>query len=363
VSSGSITCLEAFTVSAISSFSISGEWGHDYDPNDTIEFDDPDDNTTDVQVSDFGEYTIWFEDDDCDERIYFTFEMESVKPVILADPYVQYCENEVTLLEADSDVDYGVWTLISPSPDELDANNTEVEIDDNNALNTFVEIEALNDSEECCYGEYVFSFESCGDIDYVTLYFAKQAPDIGVSTHENCVKDGQIYIDNPISFSDALLDPGNWQAIGDNANDLTILYETPHEVGVNVSKFGMYTLEYQNCDTTFRQNIGFSCPLTLPNVFTPNGDGNNDLFLSDQLLDHVHEQVNFTVYNRFGTIVHAQSDWSSVDGGALWDGTTNTFQDKKLGDGVYFYTLELFNRASNRKEMYNGYVHVFGGEN
>ena len=129
VSSGSITCLEGFTVSAISSFSISGEWGHDYDPDDTIEFDDPDDNTTDVQVSDFGEYTIWFEDDDCEERIYFTFEMESVKPVILADPYVQYCENEVTLLEADSDVDYGVWTLISPSPNELDANNTEVDID------------------------------------------------------------------------------------------------------------------------------------------------------------------------------------------------------------------------------------------
>ena len=360
VSSGSITCLEEFTVSAISSSSISGEW---FSNDNNLVFDDSEENTTDVQVSDYGEYEIWFKDDYCGEEVYFTFEMQTVQPSIVADPYIQYCENEITFLEAESDVNYGVWTLVSPSPNELDANNTAVIIENETSLNTFVEIVALNDSEECCYGEYVFSFESCGAVDYETLYFSKRAPNIGLATFENCVKDGQIYIDNPISFSDALLNPGNWQAIGDNANDLTILYETPHEVGVNVSEYGMYTLEYENCDTTFRQNIGFSCPLTLPNVFTPNGDGNNDVFLSDQLLDDIHDQVNFTVYNRFGTIVHAQSDWSPVNGGALWDGTTNTFQDKKLGDGVYFYTLELFNRASNRKEMYNGYVHVFGGDN
>ena len=69
-----------------------------------------------MQVSDFGEYEIWFKDDDCGEEIYFTFEMESVQPIILADPYIQYCENEVTLLEADSEVNDGLWTLISPSP-------------------------------------------------------------------------------------------------------------------------------------------------------------------------------------------------------------------------------------------------------
>ena len=62
--------------------------------------------------------------------------------------------------------------------------------------------------------------------------------------------------------------------------------------------------------------------------------------------------------NRFGQIVHSQNSYSFQNN--LWDGTTNTFTDKKLKDGVYYYTLELFNVASRRKESYTGYVHLFG---
>ena len=47
------------------------------------------------------------------------------------------------------------------------------------------------------------------------------------------------------------------------------------------------------------------------------------------------------VYNRFGQIVHAQSNYDYQN--TLWDGTTNTADNKELNDGVYYYTLDLFN--------------------
>ena len=360
-----IVCLNDFDVTVLSSsgFSVSGSWSAN-DSN--ISFTDNSNINTTVEVADFGSYEIIFIDDTCLEEVSFYFEMLPIAPVTLADPYAHYCDNDVpTLLQAESEDNNGYWVLVSPSAQELIDNNTLVQIDNENALSTIVTIEELNPSSsvECCYGEYEFEFYSCGAVDVVTVYYGKRAPQIGTSTHQECVLDGQIYIDNPISFSDALLNPGNWQPIGSNAGNVDILYETPHEVGVSVSEYGMYTLQYENCDTTFIQSIGFSCPLTLPNAFTPNGDGNNDVFSSTQLIEGIHEQVNFTVYNRFGTIVHAQSDWSPVNNGVLWDGTTNTFSDRDLSDGAYFYTLELYNRASNRKEMYNGYVHVFGADN
>ena len=92
-------------------------------------------------------------------------------------------------------------------------------------------------------------------------------------------------------------------------------------------------------------------------MFTPNADLNNDLFLANQLIPLVHTQINFNVYNRFGQIVHSQNNYDFQAN--LWDGTTNTFEEKQLNDGVYYYTLEFFNNANQRKERYNGYVHLF----
>ena len=87
----------------------------------------------------------------------------------------------------------------------------------------------------------------------------------------------------------------------------------------------------------------------------------NDLFTGNGLIQGVHTQINFIVYNRSGQIVHAQSNYDHQNN--LWDGTTNTVENKELYDGVYYYTLELFNSASSRKETYTGFVHLFKGNN
>lgn len=69
--------------------------------------------------------------------------------------------------------------------------------------------------------------------------------------------------------------------------------------------------------------------LTMPNVFTPNDDGSNDVFLATQ--------VNITsfkceIYDRWGALIY---DWSDPAGG--WDGKTNS--GSPATDGTYYYVL------------------------
>jgi len=78
----------------------------------------------------------------------------------------------------------------------------------------------------------------------------------------------------------------------------------------------------------------------VPNVFSPNGDGNNDIF-------YVHgngiKHFNLMVFNRWGQNIFESND---VDRG--WDGTLN---GKELNQGVFVYSLkvELYNNEIIKK--------------
>lgn len=73
--------------------------------------------------------------------------------------------------------------------------------------------------------------------------------------------------------------------------------------------------------------------LFLPNIFSPNNDGNNDLFL---VRGHSIKTMNLIIYNRWGQKVFESS---SQDSG--WDGTFNG-QDVNSGVFVYYLTLENY---------------------
>jgi gliding motility-associated-like protein len=69
--------------------------------------------------------------------------------------------------------------------------------------------------------------------------------------------------------------------------------------------------------------------LTIPNTFTPNGDGVNDKWLITGLDSDPKSKMN--VFNRYGAVV-----FSSVGYAKPWDGTMN---GKELPVGVYYYTI------------------------
>jgi gliding motility-associated-like protein len=73
---------------------------------------------------------------------------------------------------------------------------------------------------------------------------------------------------------------------------------------------------------------------SLPNIFTPNGDGKNDTFQA--LENKFVEKINITIYDRQGkTVFNAQ------DPNFIWDGR-NYLTREMLSDGIYLYTGEVY---------------------
>lgn len=70
--------------------------------------------------------------------------------------------------------------------------------------------------------------------------------------------------------------------------------------------------------------------VNLPNVFTPNADGMNDVFIIDN--DDLTE-ISCSIYNRYGTKVY-----EIVLAKDYWDGYTTT--GEPCSNGVYYYILE-----------------------
>ncbi len=69
------------------------------------------------------------------------------------------------------------------------------------------------------------------------------------------------------------------------------------------------------------------CELSVPNVFTPNGDSINDVFSLESTC--AFDQYNYIILNRWGGLVYTASSQNDK-----WDGT---FNGAECPEGVYFY--------------------------
>ncbi|WP_316819689.1 gliding motility-associated C-terminal domain-containing protein [Pedobacter gandavensis] len=81
-------------------------------------------------------------------------------------------------------------------------------------------------------------------------------------------------------------------------------------------------------------------PLQIPNVFTPNGDGKNDVFKIIGL--EGFEKVNVKVFNRWGNEVYNNGNYKND-----WDGSN-------LNEGTYYYLIVL--NHAGKTENYKGWV-------
>jgi gliding motility-associated-like protein len=76
--------------------------------------------------------------------------------------------------------------------------------------------------------------------------------------------------------------------------------------------------------------------LFIPNTFSPNGDGTNEIFYPRG--HGLFSVKSFLIFNRWGQVVFEKSNFLPNDPTAGWDGT---FNGKKLDPDVYVYTIEI----------------------
>ena len=77
--------------------------------------------------------------------------------------------------------------------------------------------------------------------------------------------------------------------------------------------------------------------LYVANLFSPNGDGNNDI-LMPQAGRGVSEILVFRIYDRWGEMVFEAIDMPANDPRTGWDGT---FQGQPMNSAVFGWYLEV----------------------
>lgn len=103
------------------------------------------------------------------------------------------------------------------------------------------------------------------------------------------------------------------------------------------SASGAYTLSLialntNGCSDTSRYSfyISDSSGITLPNIFTPNGDDVNDIF---KPIARGLSSIKVDIFSRWGNYIYG---WDTVNG--FWDG--HTVSGEACISGVYFYVVE-----------------------
>ncbi len=99
----------------------------------------------------------------------------------------------------------------------------------------------------------------------------------------------------------------------------------------------LYASFVHNTDTVeYEQDVPFSLiistsKLEVPNAFSPNGDGQNDIF---KVKEGYQSIISFKgyIYNRWGKCLF---EWSDIDSG--WDGT---YRGTNVKEGVYFCLIK-----------------------
>jgi gliding motility-associated-like protein len=127
-----------------------------------------------------------------------------------------------------------------------------------------------------------------------------------------------------------------WSPTGDifrNGNDaITVKPIQNTEYTVDVKNIG-------GCAARDKVTVFVICNGTnvfVPNLFSPNGDGVNDVFYPRG--NGVFKIKGMRIFNRWGEAVYEKKSFNANDPAAGWDGV---FRGSKLNSDVFVYTLEL----------------------
>lgn len=99
-----------------------------------------------------------------------------------------------------------------------------------------------------------------------------------------------------------------------------------------------------------RPSASISEILDVPNVFTPNGDGKNEVFFP---IENANNSVSLNVWDRWGKQVYSTNGSYKP-----WDG--RGLSDESATDGVYFYIL-TYNLVCDGKKYdgsKEGFIHL-----
>lgn len=161
--------------------------------------------------------------------------------------------------------------------------------------------------------------------------------------------------DYPVLFSthDTIACEENELILNSSSNYSNYTWNTGETAAtISVSQSGTYWVSSKNgiCSTTDTIHVSLiTCNQIVINVFTPNGDGANDLFMfKSPAIKEIHCEIR----NRWGKKI---GQFDGPENG--WNGKS-MITNEDCDEGVYFYTVE-YKTIEGVSETMSGFVNLF----
>ena len=153
-----------------------------------------------------------------------------------------------------------------------------------------------------------------------------------------------VIINNIVVIKDSSLNANTWfWDFGNSHNDNTNHPQTVY-YSAGTYPITLVVTDAMGCKDTLIKEIVIQNLDDIPNIFTPNEDGINDVFLVKNL---GMKDYQITILNRWGQVLY-----EGDQGTAAWDGTTPS--GEKCADGTYYYIVT--GSISGIKREYKGFL-------
>ncbi|MFI5171233.1 MAG: gliding motility-associated C-terminal domain-containing protein [Chitinophagales bacterium] len=184
----------------------------------------------------------------------------------------------------------------------------------------------------------------------------------------NCQLIGFVEVDvidtvEVTAYPDTTLELGNSMTLNTNLDDTytylwTPVYNINDPTSANPIIDPYETTTYcvtathpTGCSSTDCVTILVAAAVQMPNAFTPNEDGLNDIFRVPPTANLCEEITYFKVFDRWGQIVY---DYFSVSDSEGWDGTDINGISQEIGS--YVYVIRMI--CDGADETFSGMVHL-----
>ncbi|GIV29003.1 MAG: hypothetical protein KatS3mg028_0069 [Bacteroidia bacterium] len=176
-----------------------------------------------------------------------------------------------------------------------------------------------------------------------SIYYSPSAPTL----LKNEVEFEGVYNNGPVVYWH--WDFGDIMTLGDTANTQNANYTYTYVANYPVMLIAENV--YGCRDTVYRLlSVNEEFSMYIPDVFTPNGDGLNDVF-NVRGAGFVEEGFEMRIYDRWGELIYKTND---VNKG--WDGMVKGVPAK---NDVYVYKIRCFTTVQNIKKEFVGHVTLY----
>jgi gliding motility-associated-like protein len=185
----------------------------------------------------------------------------------------------------------------------------------------------------------VFSTSEAGCNDTLQITLIDAEPNANFSANPELV----VLVDTPLLLSDSSTTPAGTELVEFTWNFEGYPSQTGESIQITFPDTGTVLLTYvvendEGCRDTITATIQVIDDVIVPNVFSPNGDGKNDVFGIGNI--EAFTDANMVIYNRWGKLIYENAAYQ------------NNWTGDEYPDGTYFYVLDI----PKLKKIYKGSV-------